>query len=267
MAITKDKLLNPDIDAYLNPWLPRNRIDRLPAPVRRFLGYRTAPYVEPPLAIQWCLAFLASVAGICFVGGVFRNAPGISRYHPPALIASLGASAVLDYNAIRSPLAQPRNAVIGNTLSSVCGVAISKAFQSCSTFQEITWVSGAFGCAIASVAMGITGTVHPPGGATAVIASVEPAVVAMGWIYVPLVLLASVMMQFVALLFNNTLRQYPLWWWTAGEVGACLTKSSSRHDEKARGNIEDLEAATRIPSCKTDRLVESCFIYYLHVAC
>ena len=45
------------------------------------------------------------------------------------MIGSFGASAVLVYGAIKSPLAQPRNLVGGHFLSALVGVAAFKIFQ------------------------------------------------------------------------------------------------------------------------------------------
>ena len=224
-------LLNFDIDRYINPWIPHNRLYLFPKPVSRFLGYRAEPHKEPAAALQWPVTFLATVAGLCLVAGIDNYTPGVSQIHPPILIASLGASAVLDFNTVRSPLAQPRNSVIGNTLAAICGVAIAKLFQLNSDFQNILWLSAAFGCGLASLIMSITNTVHPPGGATAVLASIDAQVVAMGWNFVPLVLLDSVLMTIVALIFNNVFRQYPTHWWSASPVGHQLRKKEG--EEKA----------------------------------
>lgn len=48
------------------------------------------------------------------------------------LIASFGASAVLLHSAIRAPLAQPRNVIVGHTVSAVVGVTVFKVLISSS---------------------------------------------------------------------------------------------------------------------------------------
>ncbi|KAK4539803.1 hypothetical protein LTR36_010337 [Oleoguttula mirabilis] len=218
--------LSFDLDRHLNPYIPHNRLYILPRPLQRLLGYRTEPQEEPPTAIRWILTFVATLGGLCLVAGTFTHAPGIAKYHPPVIVASLGASAILDYNAVRSPLAQPRNAILGHTLSAIVGVCIAKLFQlNPSFFADYGWVAGAVGCACASLVMSITDTVHPPGGATAILASTEAQIIALGWMFIPLVLLGSVLMTTVALLFNNTLRQYPMYWWTPQDVGRKLRDS------------------------------------------
>lgn len=235
-----EQLLDFDIDRYFNPWIPHNRLHILPKPISRWLGYRSEAQRDPRAAFQWPITFAATVAGLCLVGGIGNYAPGIVEWHPPVVIASLGASAVLEFNTIKSPLAQPRNSVIGNTLSAICGVCAAKLFQLNSNFDNIQWVSGAIGCALASWVMSLTNTIHPPGGATAVLASTEVHVIAMGWRYIPIVLLDSVLMICVALIFNNLFRQYPVYWWTLAKVGHNLRQE--RRSEKEHGAEDEKHA-------------------------
>jgi len=236
------ELLSFNIDAYINPYVPHSRLHAIPQPLRHFLGYRSKAHVEPPALLQWPLMFVSTLAGLCLVAGIFNYGPGIASLNPPVMVASLGASAILDYNAIRSPLAQPRNIVVGHSLSAIVGVGISKLFQMDHEFYaSYSWVSGAVGCACASLVMSVTNTVHPPGGATAVLASTEAAVVAMGWMFVPLMLLASVLMTTVACLLNNTLRQYPVYWWTPEEVGRKLRRARKEDGGEEKADPNELE--------------------------
>lgn len=124
----------------------------------------------------------------------------------------------MNYNTIRSPLAQPRNTFFGQMLSALVGVAVTKGFQRASNFEDLQWVAGAFCCAAASLVMSITGTIHPPGGATAVLAATNTEIINMGWMFVPFVMLSSAMMISVACLTNNIQRAYPVYWWTARDL-------------------------------------------------
>lgn len=67
--------------------------------------------------------------------------------------------------------------------------------------------------------MTMTNTIHPPGGATALLAIIDPTILEMGWIFVALILLGSVVMLLVALGINNLQRVFPVFWWTAADVG------------------------------------------------
>lgn len=69
-------------------------------------------------------------------------------------------------------------------------------------------------CGLASAAMVLTKTVHPPAGATALLAAVDPNVSRLGWYLLPLVLLSVVLTVGSACLINNVQRQFPLYWVT-----------------------------------------------------
>ena len=123
------------------------------------------------------------------------------------LIGSFGASSVLVYGVIQSPLAQPRNLIGGHMVSALIGVTAQKLLP------DIVWLAAPLAVSFSIVFMQITKTLHPPGGATALIAVTgSPDIKALGYMYVlnpvlsgALILLAS------ALLFNNITsnRQYP----------------------------------------------------------
>ena len=110
----------------------------------------------------------------------------------PLMIGSFGASAVLVYGAVRSPLAQPRNLVGGHVVSAVIGVICWKLLH------DHLWLAEAMAVATAIAVMHATRTLHPPGGATALIAVIgSPRIHELGFLYVlipatvgPLILLA-----------------------------------------------------------------------------
>jgi CBS-domain-containing membrane protein len=137
-----------------------------------------------------------------------------SRYFEPRdltlLIGSFGASAVLVYGAIKSPLAQPRNLIGGHVLSGLVGVA-SHQF-----FGDTVWIAAALAVSLAIVLMLATKTLHPPGGATALIAVIGGQKIHnLGFLYAfaPAGLGALVLL-IVALVINNLSpnRKYPEYW-------------------------------------------------------
>lgn len=127
------------------------------------------------------------------------------------IIGSFGASAVLIYGAISSPLAQPRNLVGGHVISAVIGVIFYQLLRD----QPLLASSLAVATAIA--AMQATKTLHPPGGATALIAVIgSQKVHALGFLYVLFpVGVGAVLMLAVALLVDNIPknRRYPVFWY------------------------------------------------------
>jgi hypothetical protein len=231
---------NVDVDYYLNRIIPPSPLARLPPQVSRYLGYRKEQKhdVGNVMGAWWSL--LGAFCGLVVVAAIFNNTPSIQAQHPPAIIASFGASAVLEYNAIRSPLGQPRNAILGHTFSALVGVAIAKLFLFHPDFEDIKWIAGAIACGTASAVMLLTGTVHPPGGASAVLAVTDPGIKAMGWYFVGLVMWGTTVMVFVGLIINNIQRQFPVYWWTPLDVGHLWRKDEGNTVDAMRA----LEAKT-----------------------
>jgi CBS-domain-containing membrane protein len=165
------------------------------------------PPAEGLREIAWSWLGAALGIGVC---GLLSAAVFEPR-ETTLLIGSFGASAVLVYAAIRSPLAQPRNLVGGHVVSALVGVTSWKAFG------DTLWVAAALGVSLAIAAMLLTRTLHPPGGATALIAVIGgPKIHALGFLYalVPAGLGALVLLA-VALAMNNLARgrKYPEYWW------------------------------------------------------
>lgn len=127
------------------------------------------------------------------------------------IIGSFGASAVLIYGAIRSPLAQPRNLLGGHILSAVVGVT---AFQ---WLGGQPWLAAAIAVSTSIALMHLTKTLHPPGGATALIAVIGgDSVHNLGYLYVVMpAALGAIIMLIVALIINNIPknRRYPEFWY------------------------------------------------------
>jgi len=153
------------------------------------------------ILLSWLGAFLG-IGTLVICGHLFFN-----DRDSTLLIGSFGASAVLIYGAIRSPLAQPRNLIGGHALSAIVGVVIWKLLH------PYPGLAAATAVATAIALMHLTRTLHPPGGATAMIAVIgSPDIHALGFYYVimpatfgPLILLV------IALLVNNIpkTRRYP----------------------------------------------------------
>lgn len=205
---------NFDIDHYLNRIVPPSPLPLLPASVAQWFGYRREPKKDVGNILQAFWSCVGAFCGLAVVVAVFNNTSVIQAHHPPVLIASFGASAVLEYNVIKSPLGQPRNALLGHTFSAIVGVAVTKLFLYHSDFDRLRWIAGSLACGLASAVMLLTNTVHPPGGASALLAAVMPEITAMGWYFVGLVMLGTALMLVVSLVTNNVQRQFPTYWWT-----------------------------------------------------
>lgn len=116
-------------------------------------------------------------------------------------------------------------------------MGISKLFQYHSEYEKVKWIAGAVGCALSSAVMLLTGTVHPPGGASAVLAATDPVITAMGWYFVGLVAWGATLMIIVALLLNNIQRQFPVYWWTPLDIRRAK-KQDLETVPDARGGLE-----------------------------
>jgi CBS-domain-containing membrane protein len=153
---------------------------------------------------SWVGAFLG-IGAVALVGAQF-----FAGHDLALMIGSFGASAVLLYGAPRSPLAQPRNLVGGHMLSALMGVLCWQMFHA------VPGLAQALAVATSIALMHLTRTLHPPGGATALICTLGSAEIQrLGFWYVlmpatvgPLILLL------VALVVNNLprSRRYPEVW-------------------------------------------------------
>ena len=130
-----------------------------------------------------------------------------TEYENIFLIGSLGASSVLVYGAIQSPLAQPRNLIGGHFISALIGVTIYKILP------DIIWINAPLAVSLSIVLMQITKTLHPPGGATALIAIIgSEKIKSLGyWYAFSPILSGAIILYLVAIIFNNMTpnRKYP----------------------------------------------------------
>ena len=165
---------------------------------------------SPPLVslseIVW--SWIGAFLGIAAVAYISYNR--LEQTDLVMIIGSFGASAVLIYGAIKSPLAQPRNLLGGHVLSAIVGVACYQLLGS------HMWLASAVAVATAIALMHATKTLHPPGGATALIAVIGSSKIhALGYLYAIMPAgLGAIVMLTVALVVNNIpkSRRYPEFW-------------------------------------------------------
>ncbi len=153
---------------------------------------------------SWIGAFFG-IASVAFINyNIFKGTDLVM------IIGSFGASAVLIYGAIRSPLAQPRNLIGGHIISAIIGVTTYKLLH------NQMWLAPAVAVATAIAIMHATRTLHPPGGATALIAVIgSPKIHNLGYLYAVIPAgSGALIMLVVAVLINNipNTRQYPEYW-------------------------------------------------------
>jgi CBS domain-containing membrane protein len=159
-----------------------------PAPVRVDAGERLR-------------AVLGAAIGILITGLVCHFVGGEAARAWPWLVAPMGASAVLVFAVPASPMAQPWAVIVGNTLSALVGIACVNVLGHSEAAAALA-VGGAIGV------MFITRSLHPPGGASALL-MVLTSMSDPRFALVPM-LLNSVLLVSAGIVFNNASgRRYP----------------------------------------------------------
>jgi CBS domain-containing membrane protein len=147
-----------------------------------------------------CIGALVGIALTGWIGALTIGAPAAVL-----LVAPMGASAVLVFAVPASPLAQPWPVVGGNTLSALVGIAVAMLIP-------VPAVAAGVAVGAAILVMSLTRTLHPPGGAAALLAVLGgPAVAALGWrfAFVPVLLNAAVLAGLGVLFHRLSGHAYP----------------------------------------------------------
>jgi CBS-domain-containing membrane protein len=151
--------------------------------------------------------FMCAFAGVGFLAWLAQIAMGATE--SAMLIPPFGASALMVFGAPHSPFAQPRNVIGGHVLSALIGIS---AFH---LLGDSSWAA-ALAVAAAGALMHLTTTMHPPGGATALLAVIGDARIqgqGYAFAFVP-VGAGTAIIVLTAVAINNLVlhRQYPTHW-------------------------------------------------------
>ncbi|WP_242028259.1 HPP family protein [Pseudanabaena sp. FACHB-2040] len=160
--------------------------------------YRRSPY-QPQFNLQAILtSYLCSFVGIAALAYLTTG----TGY--PLIAAPFGATAVLVFAVSDSPLAQPRNVIGGNLMGALVSVALV------SWFGSDPWVM-ALAVATTIKVMQLTHTVHPPGGAVALVGVMSGAT--SEFVLTP-VLVGSILLVLCTVVFSHWIpgRPYPKHW-------------------------------------------------------
>lgn len=151
-------------------------------------------------------AFIGSFIGLGTI--TYLNFEVLPKYDLTLMIGSFGASCVLIYGAIGSPLAQPKNLFLGHIISAIVGVTVYKLLG------NFIWIAAPLAVSLSIIGMQMAKSLHPPGGATALIAVTGgPGITGLGYGYVFSPVITGISILFIAaLIFNNIphKRQYPV---------------------------------------------------------
>jgi CBS-domain-containing membrane protein len=177
----------------------------------RMRGTRSRTTTRQPVSVV-VLSWSAAAIGIFLISipSLYDDLPLSTRLF---LVGSFGASAALLYGAPHSDFAQPRNLVVGQLVAALVGVTAYKLLG------QHVGLAGALAVATTIAILQITHSLHPPAGATALIAVLGPAQVhRLGYEFVLTPVLAgSLVLLAVAVIMNNlsehSNRHYPSVWW------------------------------------------------------
>lgn len=151
-------------------------------------------------------AFIGSFLGLATISYIHYNQFNDLGF--TLLIGSFGATCVLIYGAVNSPLAQPRNLFVGHFVSAIIGVSCFKLLP------NLIWLAAPLAVSLSIIIMQMLKALHPPGGATALIAVTGgTSITNLGYMYALSPVLSGITILFLfALLCNNIPkgRKYPL---------------------------------------------------------
>lgn len=186
---------------------------RLPPYISHFLGHRKEDWTDAPRWLHAISSLLVTFAAMICHEAMFIYGPVLKNWHSPHLLPSFAAAAILVFNVTTVPLAQPRNFIVGTLVSALIGVAICKFFMVHHNQENHLWIAGALAVAVSSAVMDLTGTVHPPAGAAAILPCMDDEVRQMGWKYLAAVSFTLLLFLGIALLLDNIVTRYPAYWW------------------------------------------------------
>lgn len=164
------------------------------------LGVERIPVSQTEKLVSGIGGFLSILA----ILGISRWAVGWEA--SPAIVASMGASAVLIFAVPHGPLSQPWPVIGGHIVSALVGVTSAHLFSN-------NMLAASLAVGVAIIAMYYLRCIHPPGGATALSAVVAGAdVQELGYLFVITpVMLNAITILLIGILFNSFFawRLYP----------------------------------------------------------
>lgn len=177
--------------------------------LKKMCGGEKSPPRKPFSKIAW--SWLGAFMGIYTIS-ILNTLMEVDAVENFFLLGSFGASAVLIYGAPQLDFSQPRNFLGGQVISAFVGVSVYNYLP-----FDLSVLS-ALAVSLSIVAMHFTRTMHPPGGATALIAVIGGTQVhALSYMLVlsPVLLGAGVMLLiglFINNFSSNPKRHYPRYW-------------------------------------------------------
>ena len=172
----------------------KKRISEIPRKLKAPLRIKSYP-------LSWKYAIWSLISGTISILAILWVTQ-ITGY--PLLIGSFGATAVLLFGAPDSPLTQPRNLIGGHLISALVAILLVQFFGNGFFIIGIS-------VGLSIFLMYMSRTLHPPGGATALIGVMGNCTP----MFLLIPVFTGVLILFVIALFTNNFvnhRQYPKHW-------------------------------------------------------
>lgn len=169
-----------------------------------------SPIGLEPDATQHKEKWISGVGGILGIYAIWKITQHFtSGTDTPLIVASMGASAVLLFAVPHGKLAQPWNLFAGHVFSAIVGV-------SCARWISDPATAAAMAIGLAITVMHYTRSIHPPGGATALMAVIGGSSIHdLGYDYaITPVMINAIVILAIAFLVNLPFawRRYPVGW-------------------------------------------------------
>ncbi|POW11780.1 hypothetical protein PSTT_05009 [Puccinia striiformis] len=207
---------------------------KLPSWISRFLGYRKDGICRPVLMLRWLDTFNVPLvveeyflAGFCTTSGLICVI-AINTLTPFATLPIsispefVGALAIIFSISPHSPAGSPRDAIISNLFASMLATIIGKfcladlhdsILIARQMNNQTVWVWACVSVTTVMVFQKALGLRHPVAGGTALLGTIHPDFMRIGWGYVGVVMSSVLCMIGVALFWGNLgRRSYPNFW-------------------------------------------------------
>jgi len=167
--------------------------------------------VKPPPRFTWNQSF-HTFCGVLITGLILthmnRRLQDHYGFNGTLILGPFGALSTLLYGLTAAPASQPRNAILGQTMSIT--IALLLQYIPLGPVWTVE-IRGSLAAALAISAMTKTGLTHPPAGAAAVIMSQSNS---WNWCHLGVMIAGNVVAVLVAAVVNNfsDSRQYPTYW-------------------------------------------------------
>ena len=190
-----------------------------------------------PAPIPSALALFVSVLGAFVFIGVISLLRFGTQSDYVLTLGSFGATAVLLFGAPMAPLSQPRNAIFGQLIACIVGVAARVLIAEP---MQTDVLALPLASALCLGLMLLTSTTHPPAGGTLLIAILGgDAIKSLGFALIVPVAAFSVISVLIAVLINNLSPDvhYPQYWFVA---------SRPRQKEPSAGSESSVRGGQRV---------------------